>query len=59
MQININISKEVNILNLHFTDKSCFDLLKESEMNKIKQYSAVVYSTDPVTQEKLKVLETF
>jgi len=44
---------------LHFTDKSCFDLLKESEMNKIKQYSAVVYSTDPVTQEKLKVLETF
>ena len=59
MEKRINESNEVNVHDLHLTDKSCVDIRKESEMNKIKQYSAVVYCTKAVSEEKLKRLEDF
>lgn len=59
MQAEINKSNYVNVLNLRLTDKSCFDVLKESEQNKIKQYCAVVYTTEPITEESLKKLHTY
>lgn len=48
----LNASKtEVKINSLKFTDVKCFEVLKQSESEKIKSYACIVQTKDKVTAE--------
>lgn len=47
---NINTqSQTVNVKELKFTDASCFQMLKQCEISKLKAYACVVRTSMPVT----------
>jgi tRNA U54 and U55 pseudouridine synthase Pus10 len=41
----------VQVKGLQIVDKSYFDLIKSSENNKVKHYSAVVWTQNPISQQ--------
>ena len=43
----------VQVKGLKIVDKSYFDLIKSSENNKVKHYSAVVWTQNVISQQKI------
>ncbi|EAR99612.2 tRNA pseudouridine synthase Pus10, putative (macronuclear) [Tetrahymena thermophila SB210] len=51
-----NVKTECKVNSLKFTDVKCFEVLKQSEQEKIKSYACVVQTKDPITQEQIDKL---
>jgi len=58
MAETINLSPDVNVRELHFSDDSCFEKLKESECEKIKAYCCIVYSKRLINQNDIDYLNS-
>jgi tRNA pseudouridine synthase 10 len=52
--LRINLNTQVNVRCLKFTDTSCFQELKDSEINKVKAYSCIVKSQSVLDQAKIE-----
>lgn len=53
-QERINKNPLVNVHELKLGGTECFDILKESEEDKIKMYSCLVISPEPLSHEKIE-----
>lgn len=58
IQSAINKNPLVNVNKLRYTDITCFERLKESEIEKIKAYACVVYTNRQISQEEIDKLSS-